>query len=618
MNRFRALALILLSVASGLAPASRAAPGIERIEPPNWWIGMRWHTVTLMVHGEGISAFTPSVSHPGVRIESVTTTDNSNYLFIDLKIDEQAVAGSIDLVFHRGSQQLHYSYPLLRREPNSALRASFTSADVIIDVMPDRFSNGNVTNDNVPGYADRVDRHDPNGRHGGDIQGVMNHLDYLADMGFSMLWLTPLTENNQPEYSYHGYAATDTYRIDPRYGTNTDYKRLVQTARQRGIGVIHDIVLNHIGSNHWWMKDMPAKDWISNEGHFIPTLHARTTANDPYASEADRDNFVTGWFSASMPDVNQRNRLVANYQIQNTLWWIEYAGLAGLRVDTYGYSDHAFLTEWSRSVTDEYPRMNIVGEEWSTNPVTVAYWQRGKVNPNGYVSYLPSVMDFPLLDVLRKALVAPDNLHSGLTDLYEALTNDTLYADPHNLVLVEGNHDIPRTFSMLDEDLSLFKMALAYVLTIRGIPQLYYGTEILMTSPKVRDDGRTREDFPGGWVSDKVNAFTGDGLSVQQKEAQAYVKKLIHWRRAHRVVADGKLVHFFPDHGTYVYFRYNDASKVMVVFNKNAAEQALAMPRFREILPANASGTDAITGQQFDLSRTLVVPPRSVLVLEIH
>ncbi len=617
MNKRFMASVCLLSILLLPALAFAADTKIERIEPAFWWVGMKSEKLQLMVHGSDIAELSPQLSYPGVSVESVTRVANKNYLFVDLRIKPDTAAGKFELVFTRGALTIRYPYELLAREKNSVNRVGFNSSDAILLIVPDRFANGDAANDRVAGFPDKLDRCNPSARHGGDIQGIIDHLDYIAAMGYTELWPTPLVENNQPDYSYHGYAATDTYKIDARFGSNADYKRMVAIARQKGIGVIQDIVLNHIGSSHWWMKDMPMKDWLSYDGKYVPTYHARTAVNDPYASKEDKKNFVAGWFSKNMPDMNQKNALVATYQIQNTIWWIEYAGLSGIRADTYGYSDSAFLTEWSRRVMDEYPHFNIVGEEWSANPVVVSYWQRGKKNHDGYVSYLPSLMDFPLNESLRNALVADEDWNGGLKALYEKLANDYLYPDPSNLVLFEGNHDMSRLFSALNEDIGLDKMALAYVLTMRGIPQLYYGTEILMTGPKVRDDGAIRNDFPGGWAGDKVNAFTGAGLTAQQKDAQAFLKKLLNWRKSQPVIHSGKVMHYAPDHGTYVYFRYDGTSKVMVVLNKNKSAAVLATDRFHEMLTKSSSATDVMTGRRFDLGSTLSVPARSVLILEV-
>ena len=609
----RCIAALLL-----LAAASAQAQPITHIEPPNWWVGMKGESLQLLVHGPRIAERTPELNYPGVRIDTVTRTVNPNYLFITLHLAPDTKPGMVNLGLRAGKDLLAAPYELKAREPGSANRQGFGPKDVILNLMPDRFANGNPANDNQAGYGDPVNRQDPNGRHGGDIQGIADHLDHIAAMGYTMIWPTPLLDNKMARYSYHGYAATDYYRVDPRFGTNEDYRQLVIKARAKGIGVIQDMVPNHIGSGHWWMADLPAPDWLSNGNQFTPTNHARTTASDPYAAAADKEGFTGGWFEKSMPDVNQRNPLVAAYEIQNALWWIEYAGLSGLRVDTYGYADKAFSAAWAKRVMAEYPKLNIVGEEWSLNPVVVSYWLRGRTPLDGYESGLPSAMDFPLQDTLLKALVEPDGWPSALHNLYEALVNDRLYPAPQNLVLFEGNHDMPRLFSMLNDDPALWRMALAYVATARRIPQIYYGTEVLMSSPKTRDDGAVRQDFPGGWAGDAVNAFTGAGLSEAQKDAQAFVKRLLTWRKTAAVIHRGRLMHFQPQNGVYVYFRYEGQQRVMVVLNKNSAEQQLATARFREILPALISGTDILTGHRVDIGATLTVPARSAMVIELE
>lgn len=617
MARFSRLLIagaLLLTVFSAFAQSS-----VERIEPPNWWVGMKSAKLQLMVHGKDIANYQPELHYPGVRLDATTMVSNHNYLFLDLTIQPDAQPGKFDIVFKHGDAAITYPYTLLAREPGSANRKGFDNADVILNLMPDRFANGDPGNDNVPGYDDKADRSsDEKGRHGGDIKGIEDHLDYIAAMGYTAIWSTPLTDSNQKAYSYHGYAATDTYKIDPRYGSNEEYRNMVALAKKRGIGVIQDIVLNHIGSEHWWMKDMPTPDWISNDGKFVPTRHAHAVVSDPYSAQVDKDNFTGGWFTETMPDMNQRNPLLATYQIQNTIWWVEYANLYGLRVDTYGYSDTAFVAQWSKRITNEYPHLNIVGEEWSNNPVIVSYWQRGKVHSDGYVSSLPSLMDFPLNSALRNALLENDSIDNGFGMLYSAMTNDSIYPDPSNLVLFEGNHDENRLFSHLHQDVALTKMALAFVLTMPRIPQLYYGTEILMSSDNgERNDGAARRDFPGGWAGDKVNAFTGAGLSEQQKDMQAYVKTLLNWRKTQAVIHHGKLMHYTPDRGTYTYFRYDDHNIVMVVLNKNKADVKLDTSRFQEVLPAASNAVDVLSGKSVDLSHTLNAPARSVLILEV-
>jgi glycosidase len=455
------------------------------------------------------------------------------------------------------------------------------------------------------------------GRHGGDIQGMIDHLDYIAGLGFTQLWPTPLVENNAPAASYHGYAATDHYRIDPRYGSNEDYLRLSKEARKHGIGLIQDVVLSHIGSGHWWMKDLPTPDWVNHGGKFVPTHHHRVAVQDPYASRADRENFTTGWFAPGMPDMNQTNPLVANYLIQNNIWWIEYAGLSGLRIDTFGYSDGAYLTKYTKRLVAEYPHLNMVGEEWSKLPAVVSHWQKGKVNFDGYTSSMPSLMDFPLTETMRTTLASKEGTWL-FNDVYETVSLDYLYPNPGNLVLFEGNHDMPRLFSVVGEDIDRYKMDIVFVMTMPRIPQFYTGDEILMTSAtKERDDSSYRTDFPGGWAGDKVNAFTGAGLTAQQREAQEFVRKLVNWRKAQPVIHHGKLMHYGPEDNTWVYFRYDERKKVMVAFNLNAREMALPTARFDEMLKGVESGVDVLSGKRYELKTELKLAPGSVVVLEL-
>jgi len=616
MTRSRAALLLAGALLFPLAHAQDYR--VQHMEPAFWWSGMHDPHLQLMVHGPKLGDLEPSVNYPGVRIASVAHVANHNYLFIDLQLDG-AAPGKFDIVFSKnGKPAARYTYELRARAAGSAQRQGFSNEDAIYQVMPDRFANGDPSNDSVASLADKLDRKNGSGRHGGDLKGMTDHLDYIASMGYTQIWPTPLVENNQPAYSYHGYAATDQYKVDARYGSNEDYVRFVAKAREKGIGVIQDVVLNHIGSAHWWMKDMPMQDWISYDGKFVPTAHHRVAVQDPYGSKEDRRNFTQGWFGSHMPDMNQANPFVATYLIQNNIWWIEYAGLSGLRVDTYGYSDSAFLTEWSRRIREEYPNLTMVGEEWSMHIPIVAHWQEGKQNFDGYVSHMPSMMDFPLNDTLRKALADTDGTYS-LTDVYEALSQDYLYPNASKLVLFEGNHDMARTFSVVNDDPQLWRMAMAFTLTVPRIPQLYYGTEILMPSTvKGRDDPSYRRDMPGGWAGDTVNAFTGEGLMPAQRESQAWLKKLLNWRKTASVVHHGKMMHYGPEENTYVYFRYDGTNKVMVVFNKNTKDVPLATARFHEMLSGVHTGTDVLTGKSYALDATAItLPARSVLVLEV-
>ncbi|MBD8529801.1 MULTISPECIES: glycoside hydrolase family 13 protein [unclassified Massilia] len=592
-----------------------AAPAIEHLEPPFWWTGMQHKNVQLLVHGAGIGRMQPALAYPGVRIVSSTRVANPNYLFIDLEIAPGAQPGSLDLVFEGADGTLRQPYQLRAREPGSRARQGFGNADAIYQIMPDRFANGDPANDSVPGMLERADRKHPGGRHGGDIQGAIDRLDYIAGLGFTQLWPTPLVENDMPAWSYHGYAATNHYRIDPRYGSNDDFVRLSQEARKRGIGLIQDVVLSHIGKNHWWMKDLPTPDWINFGGQFVPTAHHRVAVQDRYASQADSRNFTAGWFVESMPDLNQTNPLVANYLIQNNIWWIEYAGLSGLRIDTYSYSDGAFLTQYTKRLMDEYPHLNLVGEEWSTLVPVVARWQRGKVNFDGYISSLPSLMDFPLVEAMRTALTDPTK---GFNEVYQTLALDHLYPAPDKLVLFGGNHDMARMYSAAGEDFDRYRMNLVFLMTMPRIPQFYTGDEILMTSTvKGRDDASYRRDFPGGWTGDRVDAFSGKGLTRHQHAAQELVRKLANWRKGQAVIHNGKLMHFGPEENTWVYFRYSDNKRVMVAMNNNDKEMRLPIARFQEMLKGTGAGIDVLTGQTVDLTRELRLAPKATLLIEL-
>ncbi|KQQ87850.1 glycoside hydrolase family 13 protein [Massilia sp. Leaf139] len=595
--------------------SAAAAPAIAHLEPPFWWTGMQDKGLQLMVHGAGIGGMQARIDYPGVRIAASTRVANSNYLFIDLEIAAEAKPGTFEIVFEGAGATLRHAYELRARAPGSRQRQGFGNADAIYQIMPDRFANGDPANDSVPGMLEKADRKHPGGRHGGDIQGAIDRLDYIAGLGFTQLWPTPLVENDMPAYSYHGYASTDHYRIDPRYGSNEDFVRLSTEAKRRGIGLIQDVVLSHIGKNHWWMKDLPTPDWINFGGNFTPTAHHRVSVQDKYASQADSRNFTAGWFVESMPDLNQTNPLVANYLIQNNIWWIEYANLAGLRIDTYSYSDGAFLTQYTKRIMDEYPNLNLVGEEWSTLVPVVARWQRGKINFDGYTSSLPSLMDFPLVEAMRTALTTPDK---GFNEVYQTLSLDYLYPEPEKLVLFGGNHDMARMYSAAGEDFDRYRMNLVFLMTMPRIPQFYTGDEILMTSTvKGRDDASYRRDFPGGWAGDKANAFTGAGLTARQRAAQELVRKLATWRKGQPVIHSGRLMHFGPEDNTWVYFRYQDNKRIMVAMNNNDKEMRLPTGRFQEMLKGTARGVDVLTGATVDLARELRLAPKATLLIEL-
>lgn len=609
--------LCTLALLLGMSLPARAID-IERIEPANWWVGMRHNRVELLVHGTGIATSTPRLSHAGVAIVDVQKTDNPNYLFVTVEIAADAKPETVDIEFvAAGKVVASYPWRLDAREPGSAQRCGFDARDAIYLVTPDRFANGDPSNDSVAGMTEAANRANPNGRHGGDIAGIRQHLDYIAGMGFTQLWPTPMLENNQPAYSYHGYAITDLYRTDPRMGSNEDFRALSRKAKTKGVGIVMDVVLNHIGSKHWWMRDLPAKDWINKGAKFAPTNHRRTTIQDPHAAPADRQAFTDGWFVDAMPDLNQRNPHLARYLIQNSLWWIEYAGLSGIREDTFGYADTQFLSDWAKAVLDEYPNFAMVGEEWSNNPTVVAHWQRGKQNASGHVPHMPSMMDFPVHIALRNALTQPEGPETGWIGLYEMLANDFVYPDPGALVVFAENHDTSRLFAHLDGDLAAWKLGMAYLATVRGTPQFYYGSEVLLRGPKERNDGQLRADMPGGWRGDAANAFTGNGLSAAQREAQDYTRALFDWRKRTPLLHTGKLTHFAPIDGVYVYFRHEGDKAVMVALNRNAGATPLPLDRFDAFLRGR-SARDALTGKPVVLGKTLELPAMSATLLEIE
>ncbi|WP_206483324.1 glycoside hydrolase family 13 protein [Thalassotalea sp. G2M2-11] len=601
---------------------------IDHLEPLSWWTGMQSKQLQLMVHGQEIAQLTPKIDNKAITITQVHQVENSNYLFIDLTLADSLQPGSYPIDFYKQNQKvLTVNYTIHARNKLSQATQSFSAKDVIYLVTPDRFANGDTTNDTVKGLQQGLNRTAKGGRHGGDIQGIINHLDYIAEMGFTQIWTNPMIENDQADHSYHGYSATDFYQIDKRFGSNELYKALSQQAQQLGIGLIKDMVLNHIGSNHWWMQDLPTKDWLNfqntlgNKDAFVGTHHKRESLHDPHAVSQDKAQFSDGWFVPSMPDLNQRNQYVSTYLIQNTLWWIEYANLSGIRVDTYSYSDRQFLTQWSRAITEQYPNINMVGEEWTTNPALVSYWQRGKSNHDGYVSYLPSVMDFPLQQALIDGLTKQESWNTGLNQLYQVLANDFLYAAPYNLVTFTDNHDMSRVFTQLNEDVALYKMAMSILLTTRGIPQLFYGTEIGMTNRGTDDHGIIRSDFPGGWANDSSNVFTQQKLSPQQKSLLTFNKKLLNWRKTATAVHQGKLVHYAPQNGVYVYGRLlpntSAGNHVLVIVNKNDKPLTITPQQYPELTGKGQTLIDVMTQKSYAINKVLTVKKRSVTIFEV-
>ena len=597
---------------------------VERIEPPNWWVGFEDSRLQLLLKGEDIGQFQVSLNHAQVRLEAVHKGDSPNYLFLDLYIPKATAPGKLIFQLERGRRKsLKVSYELKERPYNKDYYKGFSSEDVIYLITPDRFANGDPDNDQVPGLREnRIDRKDDYARHGGDIRGIIDHLDYIEEMGFTAIWSSPLLENNMPEQSYHGYAITDFYRVDPRFGTLEDYQELASKARDKGIKLIMDQVANHCGLYHWWMDDLPFSDWINGQpvfeedGTVKVSNHRRTTNQDSYASEWDQEYMSNGWFVNAMPDLNQKNPFMANYITQNSIWWIETLGLGGIRQDTYPYPDKDFMASWAKRIMTEYPHFSIVGEEWSYNPLLVGYWQDGAKNRDGYTSYLRSVMDFPMQKALVDALTEKEDWDSGWIKLYEALANDFHYASPRDLLMFADNHDMDRIYTQMKEDAVLTKMAMAFVMLSPRIPQVYYGTEVLMENTQQPDShGLIRSDFPGGWEGDTADAFSGEGLSEKALDMQEFLRKVAHFRKAEPVIHSGKTKHFAPKDGTYVLFRYSDERTVALIMNKNEEPVQLDLSRFSEMGLDGKQMYDPISERVVVWGNSLTLETRGVLLL---
>jgi len=611
---------ILFSAALIFFSSSLIGQSIERVEPPFWWAGMNNTKLQLMVYGENISSLQPKIRYKGIMIGKVHKADNPNYLFIDLITNGGVQPGEVEIKFNKGrSTILEYKYILRERIEGSADRKGVDASDAVYLITPDRFANGDPSNDVVEGLREGLDRSKEYGRHGGDLKGMSDHLPYINDMGFTAIWLNPVLINDQHEWSYHGYATTDYYQVDPRFGTNEEYVALALKAKEMGMGMIMDIIVNHCGSFHWWMEDPPFDNWINNqEGPYLGTNHRKETLLDPYKSDIDRKVMTEGWFVPAMPDLNQRNKFMSTYLIQNSIWWIEYAHLAGIRQDTYSYPFREFMTAWTCAIMNEYPNFYIVGEEWIDDPSVISYWQEGKVNSDGYTSCLPGLMDFPLCFAVHKAFNEEEGWDTGLIRLYQSLSRDFHYADASQLIIFPDNHDMKRIFVEMQEDMVKYKMALSFLLTTRGIPQLYYGTEIAMNEGKNGSHGLIRSDFPGGWEGDAISIKDGIGLTDRQQEAMTFCKKLLNWRKDKKVIHEGKLTHFLPADGAYVYFRHNETEKVMVIVNKNSEEVKLNLDRYKEMVTGSSQAIDVISGTSYDLSTEITLAPMQTYILEVQ
>ncbi|MFB9055520.1 glycoside hydrolase family 13 protein [Mariniflexile ostreae] len=603
---------------------------LNRVEPPNWWIGFKNTSLQLLIHHPEISKTHPEISYAGVSIKQVHKANSPNYLFIDLEISKNTKPGTFNIIFKQENHEdLVYTYTLKSREQPAEDYVGFNSSDAVYLITPDRFSNGDPSNDIHETLLEKtIDRSNNYARHGGDIQGITNHLDYIQDLGFTAIWPCPLLMNDMSQGSYHGYAMTDFYLIDPRFGTLENYLELSSKMSKKGMKLIMDHVANHCGVEHWWMKDLPFKDWINHQDIFeksekdqdvknpIITSHRRTTNQDQYASEIDKKAMNEGWFVSAMPDLNQRNPFMAKYTIQNSIWWIETAKLSGIRQDTYPYPDKNFMSTWAGEIMNEYPNFSIVGEEWTTNPLLIAYWQQGHQNKDGYNSNLKSPMDFAMQDQIVKGLNNDESFSTGLIEIYKGLANDFAYAKPEDLMVFVDNHDMSRIFTQLKGDVANTKAALSYLLMLPRIPQIYYGTEILMHDfDHPGDHGLIRSDFPGGWEGDSANAFTTEGLTDAQKDMQIYLKKILNYRKTSKAIHEGKTIHFAPEDGVYALFRVLEEETVVHIINKNENGIQLNTQRFDEMGLKGKTLKNIINEQQFDWPESLFLQEKGSIIL---
>jgi glycosidase len=593
---------------------------IDRVEPPFWYAGMHNPELQIMFYGKNIAENEVTVSN-AIAITAVKKTENPNYLFVT--IDTKNVSAQ-DFVFSFSKDKkvvFTKKYSLKQRRENSASRKGYDASDLIYLVMSDRFANGNPKNDSDKSVVEKGNRALPGGRHGGDIAGMIQHLDYIKELGATALWPTPLCEDNDKAYSYHTYGQSDVYKIDPRFGTNEEYVQLSAELHKRDMKLIMDYVTNHWGATHWMVKDLPSQDWLHQFPEFTQTNYRMTTQFDTNASQIDAKRCMDGWFVKSMPDLNQSNPLVNTYLKQNAIWWIEYANLDGFRVDTYSYCDKKGIAEWTKAVTDEYPSFNIVGEVWMHDQAQMAYWQKdSKIAAiENYNSYLPSVMDFTFMETSAKVFNEDDNgWNAGMVNVYENFTNDFLYPNINSIMTFVENHDTNRFNEIYKKDLSKYKMAMTLLATVRGIPQIYYGSEIGMAGNKDKEgDAAIRQDFPGGWVGDSNNAFAKAGRTPEQQQFFDFSSQLFNWRKTNDAVHFGKMKHYIPENNVYVYFRYTDSKSVMVVINNNKESKTFPTNRFQESILSYKTGNDVLSGKSIDLKNDITIEGKSVLILEL-
>ncbi len=611
------LRYFLTAILCAITASVSAKNAMPSIEPPFWWSGMNSPKLQLMVHGDNIRDAVPSIDYTGVTIDSIARLDSKNYQFLYLNVSPQAQPGTMTIVFKNGKKSVKVPYELKKRD--GIMPDAFSSEDVLYLIMPDRFADGNSDNNTLKelNFPVSVDRNDPNARHGGDLKGIENNLDYIESLGVTAIWLNPVLENDMPGGAYHGYATTDYYRVDPRFGTNDEYRNLIAESHKRGIKVVMDMIFNHSGSSHPWIDDLPSKDWLNYPDGDKLTNFRLSTINDPYASDYDRTRSVKGWFVPSMPDLNQENPHMMRYLIQNSIWWIEYSKIDGIRMDTYPYADMAPMAQWIADVQKEYPGYNIVGEAWYGDVAGTAYWQRGsRLNKQGDPN-LPTVMDFPTMIIATQAFHENTlEYGQGLNKIYNRLSLDYLYENPKNVLTFLDNHDTDRFLLTEPQNLGSWKQGVAFLLTTRGIPQIYYGTELLMHGDKKKTDGDVRKDVPGGFPGDTINAFSKEGRTALQNEAIDFLSKVATWRKGNKVISEGTLKHFMPENGMYVYERRLGDKRAVVIMNGTDRQLSVDMSIYKEILPTGSTLKDVITGEEFTITPEIHFAPRALYILE--
>lgn len=611
------LRFFLTAILCAITASVSAKNAMPSIEPPFWWSGMNSPKLQLMVHGDNIRDAVPSIDYAGVTIDSIARLDSKNYQFLYLNVSPQAQPGTMTIVFKNGKKSVKVPYELKKRD--GIMPDAFSSEDVLYLIMPDRFADGNSDNNTLKelNFPVSVDRNDPNARHGGDLKGIENNLDHIESLGVTAIWLNPVLENDMPGGAYHGYATTNYYRVDPRFGTNDEYRNLIAESHKRGIKVVMDMIFNHSGSSHPWIDDLPSKDWLNYPDGDKLTNFRLSTINDPYASDYDRTRSVKGWFVPSMPDLNQENPHMMRYLIQNSIWWIEYSKIDGIRMDTYPYADMAPMAQWIADVQKEYPGYNIVGEAWYGDVAGTAYWQRGsRLNKQGDPN-LPTVMDFPTMIIATQAFHENTlEYGQGLNKIYNRLSLDYLYENPKNVLTFLDNHDTDRFLLTEPQNLGSWKQGVAFLLTTRGIPQIYYGTELLMHGDKKKTDGDVRKDVPGGFPGDTINAFSKEGRTALQNEAIDFLSKVATWRKGNKVISEGTLKHFMPENGMYVYERRLGDKRAVVIMNGTDRQLSVDMSIYKEILPTGSTLKDVITGEEFTITPEIHFAPRALYILE--